>query len=325
MELYDVVIIGGGPAGLSTAILLGRARRKVVVVDSGEPRNQRARLVNGYLGLSDASPAALRAKGELQAREFGVQFIDGVVIAAGCPTDRESDTVPTIFQVKLQDGTELLARKLVFATGIRDQVPKIAGFAECYGISVHHCPYCDGWEHRDGRLVAFSESSDSAVSLAKTLLCWSSQVTVVTHGSSVSESKNVVLDELGIGVCELPLTGLEHEAGQLRALMFPSGQRLEADAIFFAAEASPCCEIPMQLGCRTKEENRIETTDRQGTSVPGVFLAGDADGDVQFAIVAAAEGATAGLAVNKELQREDIEIRRKASGLPSINQDAGEK
>jgi thioredoxin reductase len=311
MELYDVAVVGGGPAGLSAAIVLGRARRKVVVVDSGDPRNRRARQVNGYLGLSEVSPSALRAKGELQARNFGVHFIDGLVASVTCPTERQSDTTPTVFHLQVQDGPELSARKLVFATGIRDQVPTIAGFAECYGISVHHCPYCDGWEHRDGRLVAFSESIESAIALATTLLRWSDQVTVATNGSYLSESDRLRLDELSINVREPRLESLEHDAGKLRALAFSSGQHLEADALFFAAPASPCCEIPVHLGCHTTNKDRIETTDRQGTGVPGVFLAGDADGEVQFVIVAAAEGATAGMAANKELQQEDIENRRR--------------
>jgi thioredoxin reductase len=307
METYDVIVIGGGPAGLSAAILLGRARRKVVVIDSGSPRNERAAHVNGFLGLPGISPAALRASGEQQARAVGVHFMDGLVVDASSKLGSQSDAVPTVFQVRLEDGGELIGRKLVFATGIRDELPQIPGFNECYGRSVHHCPYCDGWEHRDTRLVAFVESSESAIPRAETVLRWSASVSLVTHGNDLSDEDKAQLPKLGVRLHESKVVSLEHEAGTLQALVFTSGERLEADAVFFSAKSGPCCSLPQKLGCRSKEKRHVETTDRQGTGVPGVFLAGDADGDVQFAIVAAAEGAIAGMAVNKELQYEDLE------------------
>jgi thioredoxin reductase len=312
MEYHDAIIIGGGPAGLSAAILLGRARRNVVVIDAGEPRNRKARQVNGYLGLDGVSPMALRAKGELQARKVGVHFLQGEVTDAACLTGSS----PTLFHVLLADGTKLAARKLLFATGIRDQLPEIPGFKECYGVSVHHCPYCDGWEHRDARIVVFGQSGESATSLAEALLRWSSKVTVVTNGTKLSEAERERLTAIGIPVEESPVEGLDHEGGFVESVMFRSGGRLAVDSIFFSGPSKPCSDLPIRMGCRVKDKDRVETTDRQGTGVPGIFLAGDAGGDVQFTIVAAAEGAVAGMALNKELQEEDL-VRKRGPGARS--------
>lgn len=306
MEHYDAIIVGGGPAGLSAAILLGRACRNVVVVDAGEPRNRKARQVNGFLGLDEVSPVALRAKGELQARKVGVHFLQGEVTDAACLTGPS----PTLFHVQLSDGTKLASRKLLFATGIRDRVPEIPGFKECYGVSVHHCPYCDGWEHRDGRIIAIGESSESVIALAETLLRWSNQVTVVTNGTELSNAETQSLTAIGVSVNESGVETLNHKAGFVESVVFESGEQLATDSIFFSAPSEPCSNLPMRMGCPTKDKDRVETTDRQGTGVPGIFLAGDADGEVQFSIVAAAEGAVAGMALNKELQEEDLARKR---------------
>jgi thioredoxin reductase len=271
MRTYDAVIIGGGPAGLSAAILLGRARRQVVVIDNGQPRNLRAHQVNGFLGLPGVSPAALRASGKQQARAVGVHFLDGLVVEVGPSPELQSDVMPTLFQVRLQDGNAVSGRKVLFATGIRDELPQIPGFAECYGRSIHHCPYCDGWEHRESRLVAFAASSESAIQLAETLLRWSQSVTLVTNGVYLGDQDKPRLQKLSIDLHESRVSAVEHEAGALRALRFTSGERLEADAMFFSAKSSPCCALPMKLGCRTKEKGHVETTDRQGTGVPGVL------------------------------------------------------
>jgi len=318
METYDVLIIGGGPAGLRAEIMLGRSCRRVLVIDSGEPRNLRALQVNGYLGLPVISPTALRECGEEQARIFDVNFLHGVVEDAFCPngtasTGDSAGAQTTMFQLRLQDGSRVSGRKLLFATGIRDELPLIPGFSECYGRSIHRCPYCDGWEHRDQRLVALAESSQSAISLAKILLAWSKAVTVATNGTYLADNDKEELESLGIRYREPGVASVEHDNGQLRALLLTSGERLEVDALFFSARSSLCCSLPLKLGCRRGEKGTAETTDRQGTGVPGVFLAGDADGDVQFAIVAAAEGAIAATAIHKELQREDLRMLARTS------------
>jgi thioredoxin reductase len=199
---------------------------------------------------------------------------------------------------------------VLFATGIRDQLPEIPGFRERYGVSVHHCPYCDGWEHQDGRIVAFGEAAESAISLAEALLRWSSQITLVTNGTELSEAERERLKAIGISVEESLVEFLDHEAGFVEAVIFRSGERLAVDTVFFSAPSEPCSNLPMRMGCWTKDKDRVVTTDRQGTGVPGIFLAGDAGGDVQFTIVAAAEGAVAGMALKKELQEEDLARKR---------------
>jgi thioredoxin reductase len=241
---------------------------------------------------------------------YGVEFVNGLVVDASLHAVQELEEGSTGFEVRLADGTMLLSRKLLFATGIRDRLPQIPGISECYGISVHHCPYCDGWEHRDSQLVAFGETPESVVSLAETLLRWSDRVTVVTGGRSLGASEQSQLGALGVPYHEGTVARLEHDAGTLRGLRFSSGECLAADALFFSARSEPCCHLPVQLGCCSGKKGRIETTERQGTGVPGVFLAGDADGEVQFAIVAASGGAIAGMAVNKELQQEDLAKKR---------------
>jgi thioredoxin reductase len=306
----DVVIIGGGPAGLSAAILLGRARRTVLVVDSNRPRNYAARIVNGYLGARGLSPWELRATGREQAAEVGVQFLEGEVTAVERDASLETASAPTMFRARLKSGDDRFARKIIFATGVRDEIPNLPGLEECYGVSVHHCPYCDGWEHRDERLAAWSEKPDSAARLAETLLRWSPRVVAMTNGSLFEAADRARLTALGIEVSETPISHLDHDEGRLRSVVFDSGRTDEADALFFAAPSDACCPLPKNLGCRLKQKGQVETTERQGTEVVGVFLAGDAGGcDVQSAIVAASEGAIAGMAVNKELHEEDVQHR----------------
>lgn len=307
--MYDVLIVGGGPAGLSAALVLGRALHSVLMIDSGEPRNARAQRVNGYLGAEGRTPVELRAAGRRQIEEVGVRCLEGKVTAASTAVELKDGRSPTMFRIKLEDGSEHVGRKMLFATGIRDCVPDIPGIQECYGVSVHHCPYCDGYEHRNSRLIALGGAPGSAARLGLMLTQWSSCVVVATNGQTIEPEDRERLLKNGVSWREEEVVRLEHQNGKLHALVSSHGQRLEADAIFFSASSAPCCELPSGLGCRTKERGRIETTDRQGTGVPGVFLAGDADGDVEFAIVAAAEGAVAATAINKELLQEDLRFR----------------
>jgi len=304
MEFLDVLIIGGGPAGLSAALVLGRARRRIVVVDAGRPRNAAARTMHGYLTRDGINPNELLELGRREISTYGVEVLVDEVTAVE-RIDCDDRDRATAFDATTKGGRRFRARKVLFATGICDDVPDLPGVAECYGASIHHCPYCDGWEHRDRRLLAFSTEASKAVGLSLLLRGWSEQVMALTHGTAASAKDRSRAEALGIEVIEARVERLIHEGSSLRGVMFQGGRSIEADALFFNTGQAQTCDLPLKLGCGMEDEEHLATSDKQRSQVPGVFLAGDADGDVQFAIVAAAEGATAAVVINKELQEED--------------------
>ncbi len=298
---YDVAIVGAGPAGLSAALLLARCRRSVILIDDGHPRNFAARRVNGYLGLAGVSPFELRELGCRQAIEAGVDYLEGHVTKA-----RRGEAERAGFRLSLENGADIRSRKLVLATGLRDELPQIAGLAELYGKCVHHCPYCDGWEHRDRRLAAIGEGR-KAVGLALALKNWSPLVTACTEGATLSLEEEEALCRNGIGHrSERPIRLTCGDNGGLRQIEFDCGAALECDAVFFVGRQLQTCDLAMMLGCDCNDRGTIPTDRKMHTNVKGLFLAGDANGEAQFAIVAAAEGATAAMAINRELQEEQF-------------------
>jgi thioredoxin reductase len=296
---FDVAIVGGGPAGLSAALILGRSRRHVVVCDHGKPRNYAAKAVHGYLALDGIAPTELRRIGREQCARYGVAFRDGEVITAR----RDEPSSGTMFQLLLKDGAVIHARKLLLATGVKDALPPLPNIDDFYGTSVHHCPYCDAWEHRDKRLVAFGTTS-SVVDLAVMLRNWSAKVTACTHGHALSEHDQGRLHTHGIGYREEIVTNLLGSSGNLEEIAFASGVPLHCDALFFSAPQGQRSALPRMLGCECDDDGLIVAKRKQRSGVPGLFLAGDADCDVQFAIVAAAEGAIAATVINRELMDE---------------------
>jgi len=297
---FDVAIIGGGPAGLSAAITLSRARRRVIVCDHGRPRNYAAKAVHGFLGLDGIEPNALRRRAAEECYSYGVSFEHDEVIEASCPASQGK----SLFEVKLKEGRTIRARKLLLATGVKDQLPELPGLENFYGTSIHHCPYCDGWEHRDKRLVAHGKGP-SAAKLAVTLLQWSPSVTCCTDGEALDASETRRLQQYGIEYRGEHIGALAGNGGQLEEVHFVTGQPLQCDALFFSAGQGQRSSLPQMLGCKCDEDGLIKSEGKQGSGVCGLFLAGDVDGDVQFAIVAAAEGAIAATAINTELQEED--------------------
>jgi thioredoxin reductase len=295
---FDVAIVGGGPAGLSAAIVLGRARRKVAVFDHAKPRNFAAQAVHGFLGCDGLSPSKIRELGRKEAMSYGVLFVDDEVAVARCLTKLASPL--TAFAVETAKG-EHHVRSILLATGMMDHLPEIPGVKEAYGEVVHHCPYCDGWEHRDQALVALGDAT-AGPKLGAELLAWSERVTVCTNGEAISEVDRFKLERLGIGSCCEPVTRLD---GEGRKLHFANGQSTSCEALFFSSEQSERSKLPQMLGCRCNDDGFVVTKDKQGTSIDGVYLAGDADGDVQFAIVAAAEGAIAATAIHQALLEQE--------------------
>jgi thioredoxin reductase len=292
--VYDVVIVGGGPAGLSAALVLGRCRRRVLVCDAGEPRNAASRAMHGYLTRDGVPPLDfLRlAREELQA--YGIEPRASTVSGITC--------TPTGFDVTLEGGDVLPSRTVLIATGVRDKVPGVPGVAECYGVTVHHCPYCDGWEVRDKRIVVFGRGA-AAAGLALSLKTWTEDVAICADGPARQQTRHrEQLDARRIAVHESRVARVEHEGGFVRRVVFENGHGLPCDAIFFTTGQSPQCDLPRQLGCEITRKGVVKTDHLGQTRVPGLYVAGDASRDVQFVVVAAAEGAKAGVAINRALQ-----------------------
>jgi thioredoxin reductase len=297
MTSADVVVVGGGPAGLSAALMLGRCRRSVVVCDDGRPRNRVSHALHGYLSRDGTPPTELLRIGRDEAEAYGVAHRH-VRVARIQPVERR-------FAVHLEDGETLRARKVLIATGVEDHLPGHPGFEECYGRSVFHCPYCDGWEWRDRRLAVYGRGMAGA-SLALSLQTWSRDVVMLGNGSSrVPAAAAPRLAACGIDVRRERVRALEHRDGLLQAVLFEDGSRLARDVVFFTTGQHQQATLAGELGCELTRKGTVHT-DRFGqTCVEGVFVVGDASRDVQFVVVAAAEGAKAAVAINQQFQAED--------------------
>ena len=305
--MYDVIIVGGGPAGLSAALVLGRCRRRVLVCDAGRPRNAAARHLHNFLTRDGIDPRELLRLGRAELEHYGVEFRAAEVTAA-------RRTKPAGFTVTLADKRTESARKLLLATGVTDALPAVDGARDYYGRGVHLCPYGDAWEYRDQPLAAYGADGDAAAGLALMLTTWSARVTACTNGARVGVRDRRRLERNGVALRTEPLARLEGDGHHLRRLAFDAGPPLDCAAFFFNTDQAQRSPLPAMLGCAPARAGRhVATGKKQRTRVPGLFLAGDAGGDVQFVIVAAAEGATAATALNRELQDEDTgDTRRRA-------------
>jgi thioredoxin reductase len=292
--MYDVVIVGGGPAGLSAALLLGRCRRRVLVCDSGTPRNAASRALHGYLTRDGVAPMELLRLGRDELGQYGIELRQAVVSGIAASADE--------FEVTLREGEPVRALAVLLATGIRDELPAVDGLDACYGITAHHCPYCDGWEHREKTIGVIGRGAGAA-GLALSLRTWSDRVVLCTNGpSKLTPVQREQLAAQHITLHERRLTRVEHDNGHVTALVMVDGESVPCDAIFFAGRQTQQCDLAKSLGCEFTSKGTVKTDHLGKTCVPGVFVVGDASRDVQFVIVAAAEGAKAGVAINKALQ-----------------------
>jgi thioredoxin reductase len=295
--LFDVIVVGGGPAGLSAALMLGRCRRRVLVCDLGEPRNRHTRALHGYLTRDGMPPLEFNALGRAELTQYGVQCRHiGVQLA-----ERVADG----FEVGLTDGARERSRFLLLATGVIDELPAMPGLSACYGTSVFHCPYCDGWEWRERRLAAIGRGSNGGA-LALSMTTWSPDVVLLTNGRRIAPEIRHRLERNGVRVRVEPVTGLEHQDGMLQAVTFARGEPIERDALFFSAGQHARSPLASHLGCRFTNRGTVRTGTLGNTNETGIFVAGDASRDAQFVVVAAAEGVKAAMAINQALQRQEL-------------------
>lgn len=295
---FDVLIVGGGPAGLSAALILGRCHRKTLLCDEGRQRNLSSHAIHGLLGSEGRSPSA---------------FLDGArqeLIRYKAVSLRETRVTDITalgkeFQFSCADGTTGSASKILLATGLVDELPELAGVKPLYGVSVHHCLYCDGFEYA-GRAVAAYGTEDKGAELAVMMKQWMADVVACSDGTAVSPQAMRKLKEHNIPLRAERIKFLEGMNGRLTNIVFESGEDLPRVGMFFSTGCYPASPLSDHLGCKRDERDGVATdTSREETSVPGVYVAGDASRDVLLVAVAAAEGALAAVAINKSFLRRD--------------------
>jgi thioredoxin reductase len=304
---WDVAIVGGGPAGLSAAMLLGRARRRVLLCDSGGYRNAPSRAMHGFLAQDGADPAQFRAtvREELAAYPT-VSIVPAEVLQAARGEEG--------FTLSLQGrDSPVRARKLLLATGLVDELPELSGLREVYGLDAWHCPYCDGFENADRPLAIYGQGM-AGVRLALELRGWSHDLTLCTDGVPLSGRERQHLAPLGIAWREEALAGLELADGRLRGMRFADGGVLPVRGLFLAMSTRQRSGLAQQLGCNFKKSGSVRADRHGATEVPGVFVAGDASSGLQMAIVAAAQGSVAAFTLNSELLREELAAERRKKG-----------
>jgi thioredoxin reductase len=298
---YDVIVIGGGPAGLATALWLARYRLRVRLIDRGDPRNAPTWAVHGYLGLDEVPPMELRRIARAQALAAGAELEAGTVERVEGAKDD--------FGVHLTDGRDLTARRLVFATGLRDIIPEIPGLLDYYGTRIWHCPDCDG-PTTQGLRVGVIGWGRRVAGFCMEMLTWTDQLVILTHGHEPDfpEKSRAALNRFSIP-CHTDAVVRIEGAGEcgLRAV-FHDGSTQEFDAMFFHIAYGPGSSLPIEMGCDATENAIVLVDDDFETSVPGVFAAGDLTPGSKLAIRAAAEGTRAAIGVYKSLLPEERRV-----------------
>jgi thioredoxin reductase len=304
-EKYEVIVVGGGTAGLSAALVLGRARRRTLVVDAGEPRNAPAAHMHGYLSRDGMPPAEFLAVGREEIARYGVGLRRGRVVDAVRDTHGE-------FEVTLAEGPVLHARRLVVATGLKDELPTVPGVAERFGDDVLHCPYCHGWEVRD-RAFGVLASTPMSVHQALMVSQWSKDVTLFLHTVAEDEIATEDLRRLaaaGVTVVPGEVAELVVDDDRLTGVRLADGTAHDRSVLCVAPRPGPQIGLFERLGAELNETpfGTYPVVDERGqTTVPGLWAAGNAGGFAEQVVNAASRGYRAGAAINGELLMTDLD------------------
>ncbi|MDY0903556.1 NAD(P)/FAD-dependent oxidoreductase [Pedobacter sp. CFBP9032] len=296
---FDVIIIGGSYAGLSAALTLGRATRKVLIVDSGKPCNRQTPHSHNFLTHDGEKPADISAKAKAEVLAYpNVKFTDGNVDQARKIMDG--------FEVVLETKETFSSRKILLSTGLKDTLPAIKGFAECWGITVIHCPYCHGYEVKNEK-VGLMMNGDHAFEMAKMISLWNSDLTLYTNGESqLTAAQMEKLTAKSIKIIEDEIIEIEHHHGILENVVLSKGDKIALKALYARSEVSQHQAFYTQLGFELTEFNTIKINEQQETTAKGVYAAGDCTTLMRSLSVTNASGAMAGVMINREMLAEDF-------------------
>ncbi|CAD0000831.1 NAD(P)/FAD-dependent oxidoreductase [Flavobacterium salmonis] len=296
---FDAIIIGGSYAGLSAGMALGRALRNVLIIDSGKPCNSQTPHSHNFLTQDGKTPKEISNLAKEQVLKYKtIQFYDGLAVS-GSKTE-------TGFEIKTQSGEKFRAQKLIFATGLKDIMPSIKGFSDCWGISIIHCPYCHGYEYSNDK-TGILANGDMAFEMGKLINNWTKDLTIFTNGkSTLTEEQLEKLAKHKIKVVENEIDSFEHNKGQIENIHFKDGSKTTIKALYARPAFYQHCTIPEQLGCELTEQNYIKIDLFQKTTQHGIFACGDNTTPMRSVANAVAMGTLSGVMVNRELTEEEF-------------------
>lgn len=296
---FEVIIIGGSYAGLSAAMSLGRSLRKTLIIDSGLPCNRQTPHSHNFITQDGSKPSEIAEKAKSQVLEYStVEFLDGLAIGA-----KRTDNG---FSIITESGQEFNSKKLIFATGIKDSMPAIKGFAACWGISMVHCPYCHGYELR-GKKTGIMANGDRAFHLASLVNNLTDNLTILTSGKADFGPEQVnKLKNHNIKIVEAEVIEIEHRNGYVQKVIFKGETKEAFDGIYAALSFTQHSNIPASLGCELTENGYIKIDDFQKTTVEGIFACGDNSTMMRSVANAVYTGNFTGAIVNKELTEEEF-------------------
>ncbi|MEM9832776.1 MAG: NAD(P)/FAD-dependent oxidoreductase [Bacteroidota bacterium] len=292
---YEVIIVGGSYAGLSAAMTLGRAVRRVLIIDSGKPCNRQTLHSHNFITHDGNPPAVIAEQAKAQVLDYPTVTF-------------QTDRVTTVegsegnFTIRTESDNIYSARRLLFTTGIEDIMPDIPGFAECWGISVIHCPYCHGYEVKE-KNTGILTNGEIAYEFARLIRHWTSQVTIFSNGPVTFDREEV--ERLEVSIVDDRVQEIVHNEGHLSYLIGSSGHQYQLDALYARPAFRQHCPIPEQLGCQLTEAGHIEVDGFQKTSVPGIYAAGDSTDPFRAVSMATAAGTRAGAFINHEFIQEE--------------------
>lgn len=296
---FDVIIVGGSYAGLSSAMALGRSMRNVLIIDSGLPCNRQTPYSHNFITQDGVKPSEIAEKAKLQVLKYNtIKLLNDLAISG-----QKSENG---FKISTQTGKEFKTKKLVFATGIKDVMPDIKGFSECWGISVIHCPYCHGYEFRHLKTGIFSngEKAFHVTSLVNNL---SNDIAILTSGkANFSDEQLEKLSNHNIRIIEKEIREIEHESGHIKNIIFKDGIKMNFNALYSSVPFTQHSPIPVSLGCELTEQGYIKVDNFQKTTVKGIFACGDNSTMMRSVANAVATGSMAGSMANKELTDEQF-------------------